>query len=154
MKQETVELGIAVHEEMEQMVAQKKYTQAGEANLQDVKNRVASFMLTEELQEFVRSDRFIPAGSILSGMGNTDYKCSLSNCYVVPIEQDSIEGIFDCLKKVARTYSYRGGVGVNITILRPNGDRVNNAAKESSGAVSFMPLFSEVTNTIGQSGRR
>ena len=65
-----------------------------------------------------------------------------------------MEGIFEAQKKLARTYSYRGGSGIDITILRPSGDPVNNAAVTSSGAVSFMPLFSELTNTIGQNGRR
>ena len=151
---EVVDLGLQVHEDMEQTVTQKKYCLNNEKTIADVKKRVASVMPTEELKDFVQSDKFIPAGSILSGIKNDEYKCSLSNCYVTPIESDSIEGIMDCCKKISRTYSYRGGTGVNISILRPDGSKVNNAARESSGAVSFMPLFSEVTNTIGQSGRR
>ncbi len=151
---EVIELGLEEHNLMESMVVQKKYNQKGETGLREVKNRVASVMPTEALQEFVKSDRFYPAGSILSGVNNLDYKCTLSNCYVSSIGQDSIEGIMDCCKEMARTFSYRGGTGVNITILRPKGDKVNNSARESSGAVSFMPLFSEVTNTIGQCGRR
>jgi len=151
---EVVDLGLQVHEDMEKTVTQKKYCLSNEKTLQDVKNRVASVMPTEELQDFVKSDRFIPAGSILSGIKNDEYKCSLSNCYVTPIESDSIEGIMDCCKKISRTYSYRGGTGVNISILRPDGSKVNNAAKMSSGAVSFMPLFSQVTETIGQNNRR
>lgn len=150
----TVDLGLKEHEELEKTVTQKKYVLGNEENISDVKDRVASVMPTEALKSFVKSDKFIPAGSILSGIGNNEYKCSLSNCYVTPIEQDSIEGIMECCKKIARTYSYRGGTGVNITILRPNGDRVNNSARESSGAVSFAPLFSEVTHIIGQFGRR
>ena len=79
---------------------------------------------------------------------------SLSNCYVVNPPEDNIESIFDCAKKLARTYSYGGGCGVDISGLAPHGARINNAAKETSGAVSFMELFSLVTELIGQNGRR
>jgi ribonucleoside-diphosphate reductase alpha chain len=55
---------------------------------------------------------------------------------------------------MARTYSYRGGTGYDITVLRPKESKVNNAAITSSGSVSFLPSFSMVTKTIGQHGRR
>jgi ribonucleoside-diphosphate reductase alpha chain len=76
------------------------------------------------------------------------------NCYVIPIKEDSIEGIFEWCKEAARTYSLGGGVGTDISILRPKGSPVNNSAIYSSGSVSFMELFSTTTGTIGQSGRR
>lgn len=62
--------------------------------------------------------------------------------------------IFDCAKKLARTYSYGGGCGVDISKLSPRGAKVNNAAKETTGSVSFMDLYSMVTGLIGQAGRR
>ncbi len=76
------------------------------------------------------------------------------NCYVIPIKEDSIEGIFEWCKEAARTYSLGGGVGTDISVLRPKGSPVNNSAIYSSGSVSFMELFSTTTGTIGQSGRR
>lgn len=76
------------------------------------------------------------------------------NCYVIPVHDDSIESIFDWMKQAARTYSLGGGVGTDISILRPRGAAVNNAARSSTGSVSFMELFSLTTGTIGQSGRR
>ena len=76
------------------------------------------------------------------------------NCYVITPPDDSIESIFDCAKKLARTYSYGGGCGIDISSLSPRGAKVNNAAKETSGSVSFMDLYSLVTGLIGQSGRR
>ena len=97
--------------------------------------------------------RFIPGGRIMFGAGN-QRKVSLLNCYYIPILEDSIEGIFDCAKQMAKTYSYGGGVGIDVTILRPKGSPVSNSAVFSTGAVSFMDLFSKVTGTIGQSGRR
>jgi ribonucleoside-diphosphate reductase alpha chain len=76
------------------------------------------------------------------------------NCYVLPVKEDSIEGIFDWCKEAARTYSLGGGVGTDISILRPKGAPVHNAAAYSTGAVSFMNVMSETTGTIGQAGRR
>jgi ribonucleoside-diphosphate reductase alpha chain len=76
------------------------------------------------------------------------------NCYVIQVEDDSIEAIFDWMKEAARTYSLGGGVGTDISALRPRGAPVNNAARSSTGSVSFMELFSLTTGTIGQSGRR
>jgi len=76
------------------------------------------------------------------------------NCYVLPVKEDSIEAIFEWMKEAARTYSFGGGVGGDISILRPRGAPVNNAARSSTGAVSFMELMSLTTGTIGQSGRR
>lgn len=81
-------------------------------------------------------------------------KISLSNCYVIEPPEDNIESIFDCAKKLARTYSYGGGCGVDISKLSPRGAKVNNAAKETTGSVSFMDLYSMVTGLIGQAGRR
>ncbi|MCS7223158.1 MAG: adenosylcobalamin-dependent ribonucleoside-diphosphate reductase [Armatimonadetes bacterium] len=116
---------------------------------------------TEELRRIwydrflwlVSDFRFIPGGRILYGAGNPR-KITLFNCYVLPIKEDSLEGIFECAKEMARTYSYGGGVGVDISVLRPAGAPVRNAARTSTGAVSFMELFSLVTGTIGQHGRR
>jgi ribonucleoside-diphosphate reductase alpha chain len=76
------------------------------------------------------------------------------NCYVIPVKEDSIESIFEWMKEAARTYSLGGGVGTDISVLRPRGAPVNNAARSSTGSVSFMELFSLTTGTIGQSGRR
>ncbi|MBI1743653.1 adenosylcobalamin-dependent ribonucleoside-diphosphate reductase [Candidatus Acetothermia bacterium] len=97
--------------------------------------------------------RFIPGGRIMFGAGQPR-RATLLNCYVLPIKSDSLEGIFDWCKQAARTYSLGGGVGTDISLLRPKGAPVNNSAIYSSGSVSFMDLFSTTTGTIGQSGRR
>jgi ribonucleoside-diphosphate reductase alpha chain len=70
------------------------------------------------------------------------------------IQYLSAKAIFDCAKDLARTYSYGGGVGIDISKLAPKGAKVRNAAKESSGATSFMDLYSMVTGLIAQAGRR
>jgi ribonucleoside-diphosphate reductase alpha chain len=101
------------------------------------------------LQDF----RFVPGGRVLFGAGQMR-KSTLLNCYYFSIREDSIEAIFDWCKEAARTYSFGGGVGTDISVLRPKGAPVNNAAIYSSGAVSFMELLSTTTGTIGQAGRR
>ena len=95
-------------------------------------------------------------GRILSnrGLDKQGEKVTLSNCYVIEPPEDNIESIFDCAKKLARTYSYGGGCGVDISKLAPKGAKVTNTAKETSGSVSFMDLYSLVTGLIGQNGRR
>lgn len=97
--------------------------------------------------------RFIPGGRIMHAAGNPKRVTGL-NCYVIDIHEDSIEAIFDWMKEAARTYSMGGGVGTDISVLRPRGAPVNNAARSSTGSVSFMELMSLTTGTIGQSGRR
>lgn len=158
-----VNLGITEHESLQSLVSAKKYQLGGEESFQDVISRVCrifskeskySSKETADICEMVYSGKFIPAGSILFGLGNDEIRCSLSNCYLTKIEHDSLEDIFEAQKQMARTYSFRGGTGVDITVLRPKGTNVDNAAKTSSGAVSFLPLFSDLTNTIGQNGRR
>ena len=68
--------------------------------------------------------------------------------------EDNIESIYETCGKLARTFRYGGGVGISISNLRPKGAPVHNAAKTTTGAVSFMPTFSQVAETIGQKGRR
>lgn len=110
----------------------------------------------EKIKQLIKDKKFLFGGRILANRGLEDKgkKISLSNCYVIEPPEDNIESIFDCAKKLARTYSYGGGCGVDISNLSPRGARVNNAAKETTGSVSFMDLYSLVTGLIGQAGRR
>lgn len=109
-----------------------------------------------ELMQQIREKRFLFGGRILAnrGLAHEGRKITYSNCYVVSPPQDSIESIFETATKLARTYSYGGGCGVDISKLSPKGAKIHNAAKETSGAVSFMDLYSLVTELIGQNGRR
>lgn len=108
------------------------------------------------IKKAIKDKKFMPAGRILAGRGlnKRGRKITLSNCYVMPKVEDNIESIFDTAKYMARTYSYGGGVGVNLSKLRPKGAKVNNAASTTTGAVSFMELYSLVTGLIGMKGRR
>ena len=110
----------------------------------------------EDVKELILSKKFLFAGRILSNRGTqtNGRKVTYSNCYVIPPPEDSLESIFDCAKSLARTFSYGGGCGIDISKLSPKGAHINNAAKETSGAISFMDLYSLTTELIGQNGRR
>lgn len=110
----------------------------------------------ETVKRLIREKKFLFGGRILANRGlNTEgQKTTYSNCYVVEPPEDNLESIFECAKKLARTYSYGGGCGADLSKLSPRGSKVRNAAKESSGAVSFMDLYSMVTGLISQNGRR
>lgn len=107
-----------------------------------------------EVKDLIINKRFIFGGRILASRGVTDRKVTYSNCYVLPQVGDSIEEIYDTNKYLARTFSYGGGCGIDISQLRPKGSPVNNAAMTTTGAVSFMDTFNNTSQTIGQKGRR
>lgn len=109
---------------------------------------------TSYVRQLIKDKKFLFGGRILAGRGITGSRKTLSNCYVLPAPKDNIESIFDTAKMIARTYSTGGGCGINISNLRPKDSIVHNAAKTTSGAVSFMDFYSYVTGLIGQQGRR
>ena len=131
----------------------KKYCNEGES-FDEWLTRISG--QNEEVAEYIKEKKFLFGGRILSnrGLNKEGRKVTYSNCYVIDPPEDNIESIFDCAKKLARTYSYGGGCGVDISKLSPRGAKINNAAKETSGSVSFMELYSLVTALIGQNGRR
>lgn len=100
--------------------------------------------------------KFIPGGRIIANRGLQKYgvRVTYSNCYVDAPPEDSIESIYNTCARLARTFSYGGGIGIDISKLAPNGAKVNNSAKYSTGAISFVNTFSEVSETIGQLNRR
>lgn len=104
----------------------------------------------------IKDKKFLFGGRILSnrGLNKKGVKNTLSNCYVIAPPEDNLESIFECAAKLARTFSYGGGCGIDISKLAPKGAVVHNTAKTTSGAVSFMDLYSMITGLIGQNGRR
>ncbi|MDP7260496.1 MAG: adenosylcobalamin-dependent ribonucleoside-diphosphate reductase, partial [archaeon] len=97
---------------------------------------------------------YVPGGRVLAGAGDLYRLKTLANCFVALIKKDSIESIYDAAYQCARTESYGGGIGIDVSTLRPKGAVVHNAADTSTGAVSFMDIYSLTTGLIGQSGRR
>ncbi|MCH7818997.1 MAG: adenosylcobalamin-dependent ribonucleoside-diphosphate reductase [Candidatus Marinimicrobia bacterium] len=110
----------------------------------------------EKFFEILKDFRFIPGGRVMHAAGREDARRrpTLSNCYVIPIEEDSLEGIYKCLSDSAMVYRTGGGVGTDLSGLRPQGARVNATVDSSPGVTAFMNLFSESTNTVSQAGRR
>lgn len=106
------------------------------------------------VRDAIKSKRFLFGGRILSNRGITDTKVTYSNCYVVAPPEDNIESIYESRKKLARTYSYGGGCGIDLSKLAPAGAKVHNQAEQTTGAVSFMQGYSQTTEEIGQHGRR
>ena len=133
---------------------------------EDVFKRLSSFLATVEgtkakqkkwatkFYEELFEGRFIPGGRVLAGAGDLYRLKTLANCFVTKIQRDEIDSIYKAAFECARTYSYGGGIGVDISSLRPKDSIVHNAADSSTGAVSFMELYSLTTGLIGQSGRR
>ncbi len=132
---------------------QKKYCHNGETFDQWL-DRVSDG--NSAIKDMIIQKKFLFGGRILAnrGLQKTGLKVTLSNCYVVTPPEDSIESIFECAGKLARTFSYGGGVGIDLSKLAPRGAKINNTASETSGAVSFTDLYSMVTGLIGQHGRR
>lgn len=128
--------------------------------------RLAAFLgaveTTNEAQEYwakrfyniLYNGYFVPGGRVIAGAGDLYRTKSLANCFVSLIQKDNIESIYHAAYECARTYSYGGGIGVDMSCLRPRDSVVHNAADKSTGAVSFMEIYSLTTGLIGQSGRR
>jgi len=133
---------------------------------EDVFARLASFMAAVEPSEEKQQEwaekyyqslykgQFLPGGRVIAGAGDLYRLKTLANCFVTKIDEDNIESIYKAAYECARTYSYGGGIGVDISSLRPKDSIVHNAADCSTGSVSFMEIFSLTTGLIGQSGRR
>ena len=97
--------------------------------------------------------KFVPGGRILTAAG-TDQDLTYYNCYVIPSPHDSREGIMTTLTQMTEIMSRGGGVGINLSTLRPRHAYVKGVNGRSSGAVSWGALYSFVTGLIEQGGSR
>ncbi len=98
----------------------------------------------------------IPAGSPMTGIGNNYQVASLSNCFVIGLDgdADSYGGIMRIDEEQVQLMKRRGGVGHDLSQLRPKGSPVNNSALTSTGLVPFMERYSNSTREVAQDGRR
>ena len=146
-------------------VSRSKYLAPGEKGPLDMWDRVARAMASVEqdpeamysrFMPLLADFKFVPGGRILHAAGRDDAKRkpTLSNCYVIPINEDSLEGIYQCLTESAMVYRTGGGTGTDLSVLRPRGAPVNATVDTSPGVTAFMSLLSESTNTVAQAGRR
>ena len=97
--------------------------------------------------------KLVPGGRIAAGAGASD-ELTLFNCYVIPSPQDSRGGIMKTLTEMTEIMARGGGVGINLSSLRPRRAIVKGVNGSSSGAVSWGGLFSYTTGLIEQGGSR
>ena len=146
------------NDEVAYNVFRSKYAKDDTETPAEFCERVASICderIREKVESMLASGTFFLGGRTMYLAGRKDeVNAAGSNCYVVPIEADTIEAIYEANKCMARIFSRGGGVGTDISILRPRNAKVNNAANTSTGAVSFLDLFNETGNVISQHGRR
>lgn len=107
----------------------------------------------EKFYHALEGFKFIPGGRILSGAGS-GVELTFYNCYVIPSPDDSRGGIFESVRTMVEIMSRGGGVGVNLSTLRPRGSYVKGVNGSASGAVSFGGLYSFATGLIIQGGSR
>jgi ribonucleoside-diphosphate reductase alpha chain len=107
-----------------------------------------------QVRELIEQKKFIFGGRINANRGVPIHNLTYRNCFALDQPEDSIEGIYETARKTARIFSYGGGVGINISSLAPRGAKVRNAAKTTTGAVSFVELFDKTASLICQNGRR
>lgn len=101
----------------------------------------------QAMQDF----KFVPAGRILSGAG-TGYEVTYYNCYVIPSPKDSRQGIMDNISLTVEIQARGGGVGLNLSSLRPRGARVKKVNGTSSGPVNWASLYSTANHDVIQQG--
>lgn len=106
-----------------------------------------------KFRELMDDWKYVPAGRIFTGAG-TGQNLTFYNCYVIPCPEDSRGGIFQTLQQMAEIMSRGGGVGINVSTLRPRYAYVKGVNGRSSGSVSWASLYSFVTGLIEQGGSR
>src|SRR3989344_4716297 len=107
----------------------------------------------EQYYNILEGFKYVPGGRVLTGAG-TGVNLTYYNCYVIPSPEDSRSGIFDSVKTMVEIMSRSGGVGVNLSTLRPRGTYVKGVNGSASGSVSFGGLYSYATCLIIQGGSR
>ena len=126
-------------------------------SLSQVENRYPNPLSESDLYELLKDFKYIvPQGSPMAGIGN-DYQIgSLSNCFVIGLDKhpDSYGGIIKIDEEQVQLMKRRGGVGHDLSHLRPKGTPVKNSALTSTGLVPFMERYSNSTREVAQDGRR
>ncbi|KKP59706.1 MAG: Ribonucleoside-diphosphate reductase [Candidatus Roizmanbacteria bacterium GW2011_GWA2_34_18] len=105
----------------------------------------------KEFYSVLQDFKYVPGGRILSGAG-TGFAVSFYNCFVIPSPKDSRGGILETLGQMVEIMARGGGVGINLSSLRPRGARVNKVNGFSSGPINWAELFSVATKDIIQQG--
>jgi len=108
-----------------------------------------------EIYKLLENFRYVvPQGSPMSGVGNDFQIQSVSNCFVISSPEDSYGGILKTDQELVQLAKRRGGVGLDISTLRPKGLPTSNCAKTTDGIIVFMQRFSNSCREVAQNGRR
>ncbi|RLD33436.1 MAG: hypothetical protein DRI83_09395, partial [Bacteroidetes bacterium] len=122
-----------------------------------IEQKYTNPMSAEEVYELIRDFKYIvPQGSPMAGIGNNMQVSSLSNCFVIGNDgnSDSYGGILKVDQEQVQLMKRRGGVGHDLSHIRPTGSPVKNSALTSTGIVPFMERYSNSTREVAQDGRR
>ena len=122
-----------------------------------IENKYKNPLTSEQVFQLLDHFRYIvPAGSPMTGIGNDFQVSSLSNCFVVGLDgdADSYGAIMRIDEEQVQLMKRRGGVGHDLSHIRPKGSPVNNSALTSTGLVPFMERYSNSTREVAQDGRR
>lgn len=120
-----------------------------------IESKYANPMKEQEIYDLLANFKYIvPQGSPMSGIGNRHQYQSLSNCFVVDSPKDSYGGILKTDQEQVQIMKRRGGVGFDISSIRPKGLSTSNAAKTTDGIGVFMERFSNSCREVAQGGRR
>jgi len=122
-----------------------------------IENKYSNPLTEEEIYELFKDFKYIiPQGSPMAGIGNNFQVSSLSNCFVIggDANQDSYGGILKVDQEQVQLMKRRGGVGHDLSHIRPSGSPVKNSALTSTGIVPFMERYSNSTREVAQDGRR
>jgi len=122
-----------------------------------IEKKYANPLSEEKIYELLKNFKYIiPQGSPMAGIGNTHQIASLSNCFVIGNDQssDSYGGIMKMDEEQVQLMKRRGGVGHDLSHIRPAGSHVKNCALTSTGVVPFMERYSNSTREVAQDGRR
>ena len=112
-------------------------------------------MSEEEIFDLIKNFTYIiPQGSPMAGIGNNFQTVSISNCFVIGNKSDSYGGIMKADEEQVQLMKRRGGVGHDLSHIRPKGSLVKNSAQTSTGVVPFMERYSNSTREVAQDGRR
>lgn len=142
--------------EVTKNIVEKKYLHHGESTFEDMVDRVSSiYKDTYNVNKAMMDGDIFPAGRTLYGAGRKGkQKLTLSNCYILPTPDDTLESICKVDYEMSKIGSMGGGVGLALDKIRPKGSKINNSAKVSDGVSFCLRKYNETGEQIGQNNRK